>query len=94
MLELFAVGANASRFLQDLLYATNDRPLDIFERRFRLVLIYLVPIGGLAHVPASIALGRYSWLETLFTTAWLLALGLLVFAAWRRGFRRYESAMG
>jgi len=94
LLELVAIGADASRFLQDLLYATNDRPLDIFERRFRLFLIYVVPIGGLAHVPASIVLGRYSWLEALFAVAWLLALGLLVFGAWRRGFRRYESAMG
>jgi ABC-2 type transport system permease protein len=94
LLELVVVGANASRFLQDLLYATNDRPLDIFERRFRLLLIYVVPIGGLAHVPASIALGRYSWLEALFAIAWLFVFGLLVFAAWRRGFRRYESAMG
>jgi len=92
--ELVAVGADASRFLHDLLHASNDRPLDIFERRLRLFLIYIVPIGGLAHVPAAIALGRYSWQEGLFAVAWLLALGLLVFAAWTRGFRRYESAMG
>jgi ABC-2 type transport system permease protein len=94
LLELVAVGADGSRFLQDLLYASNDRPLDIFERRLRLFLIYVVPVGGLAHVPAAIVLGRYSWLEALFAVGWLFALGLLVFAAWTRGFRRYESAMG
>jgi ABC-type uncharacterized transport system permease subunit len=94
LLELFAIGGDASRFMQDLLYATNDRPLDVFERRLRLLLIYIVPIGGLAHVPAAIALGRYSALEALFAVAWLLALGLLLFAGWQRGFRRYESAMG
>jgi ABC-type uncharacterized transport system permease subunit len=45
-------------------------------------------------VPAAIALGRYSAREALFVVVWLLGLGLLVFAAWKRGFRRYESAMG
>ena len=94
LLELVAVGTDASRFLGDLFHASNDRPLDIFERRIRLFLLYIIPIGGLSYVPAAIVLGRYTWPEALLTVSWLIALGLLVFAAWKRGFRRYESAMG
>lgn len=94
LFELLAVGTDASRFLQDLFHATNDRPLDIFERRVRLLLLYVVPIGGLSYLPASIVLGRMGWAAALGSTAWLIAFGVLVFGAWKRGFRRYESAMG
>ena len=94
LFELFAVGADASRFLGDVFHATNDRPLDVFEQRVRALLLYVVPIGGLSYVPASIVLGRMGWLETAGSVAWLIAFGLAVFAAWTRGFRRYESAMG
>jgi ABC-2 type transport system permease protein len=94
LLELIAVGADASRFLGDIFHAANDRPVDVFDRRIRVFLLYIVPIGALSTVPAAIVLGRYSWPEALLTVSWLLLLGLLVFAAWKRGFRRYQSAMG
>jgi hypothetical protein len=33
-------------------------------------------------------------LESLAHTAWLVLLGWVVFAWWRRSFRRYQSALG
>ena len=68
--------------------------MDIFGRRLRAFLLYIVPVGALTQVPASMVLGRYSLLESLFATVWFVVLGLLVFAAWDRSFQRYESARG
>jgi ABC-2 type transport system permease protein len=92
--ELYVVGSDAARFLQDLLHSTSDRPLDIFERRLRLFLLYIVPVGALTQVPAQLVLGRYRALEGTLACVWLIALGLTVFWLWQRGFRRYESARG
>lgn len=60
----------------------------------RLFLLYIVPIGALTQLPASIVLGRYGLLESMAAAAWLFALGLMIFSLWNRSFRRYESAMG
>lgn len=92
--ELWAIGSDATRFLHELLFSATDRPMDIFGPRLRAFLLYIVPVGALTQVPASMVLGHYSVLEALAVTAWFIALGLLVFAAWDRSFRRYESARG
>jgi ABC-2 type transport system permease protein len=94
MLELWLLGSDAARFVHDLFHAAYDRPLDIFGARTRLFLLYIVPVGALSQVPASVVLGRYALLEAAAATAWLLVLGGLVFEAWHRSFKRYESAMG
>jgi ABC-type uncharacterized transport system permease subunit len=92
--ELYMVGSDATRFVHELLNSANDRPIDIFGARARLFLLYVIPVGAITQIPAGILLGRYSLLEAIATSAWLGVLGLLVIAAWNRGFRRYESAMG
>jgi ABC-type uncharacterized transport system permease subunit len=94
VLELAMVGSDFSRFMYDLLNATSDRPADIFDRRLRLFLMYVIPVGALSQVPAQMVLGRYTPLEALIAALWLITLGLAVFTAWKRSFRRYQSAMG
>lgn len=93
-LELRFIGSDISRFLQDILHSASDRPADIFERRIRTFLLYIVPVGALASVPAQLVLGRYTLLEGVLACSWLIALGVFVFNFWSRGFRRYESALG
>ena len=92
--EFWLLGSDVSRFLNDVLHAANDRPADIFGSRLRFLLLYLVPVGALAQIPASIVLGRESVTYGALASLWLFALGLLVFALWNRSLRRYESAMG
>jgi ABC-type uncharacterized transport system permease subunit len=92
--ELWLVGSELARFFHDLFNAAYDRPLDIFSARVRLFLLYVIPVGALTQVPASMVLGRYTLLEGVLASAWLVALGLLVFRAWNYSFRRYESALG
>jgi ABC-type uncharacterized transport system permease subunit len=94
ILELYFTGSEAARFVHDLFHAAYDRPLDIFSARVRHLLIYIVPVGALTQVPASIVLGRYDLLDAAFASVWLFGLGLLVFSAWNRSFKHYESAMG
>jgi ABC-2 type transport system permease protein len=92
--ELWFVGSDASAFFRDLFHSAADRPVDIFAARTRGFLLYVVPIGALSQLPAAIALGRYTPFESLLSVAWLVALGLALFALWAWSFRRYESAMG
>jgi ABC-2 type transport system permease protein len=94
ILEFWLLGSDAGRFIAELFHATSDRPVDVFGARMRSFLLFIVPVGALTQVPASIVLGRYSLLEGALASLWLFALGLLVFAVWNRSFRRYESALG
>ena len=92
--ELWLLGSEIGSFFRDVLYSTTDRPMDVFGARMRLFLLYIVPVGALTQVPASLVLGHYSALEAAAACAWLVALGLAVFAMWNRSLRRYESARG
>ncbi len=94
IVDLWMVGSDAGRFLQEMLHATADRPADVFGARLRTFLLYVIPVGALTQVPAALVLGRYGWGGGLLAVGWLVALGLAVFAAWNASFRRYESAMG
>lgn len=94
LLELYAIGSDATRFFHELFHSATDRPVDVFGARARAFLIYIVPVGALTQVPAAILLGDYSALEALATVAWLLAFGAVICKAWARAFRNYESAMG
>ncbi len=92
--EFYVLHSDLAHFLHEFFIAAADRPLDIFALRVRQFFLYLVPVGVLSHAPAALVLGRISPLAGLFHTLWLVVLGALVFRAWNRGFRRYESALG
>jgi ABC-2 type transport system permease protein len=92
--EFYVLHSDLSAFTHEMTMAGADRPLDIFDRRVRVFLLFLLPVGALSHFPASMVLGRYGAVEAGAYSAWMAAFGLWVFWFWRRSFRRYESAMG
>jgi len=91
--EFRALNSGLSNLGHEVLSAGSDRPLDIYGRRLRGFLLLALPLGALAHLPASMVLGRCGWLAAAAYSAWLLLLGTGVLKLWERGFRRYESAM-
>ena len=92
--EFHVLHSDLSNFTHEITMAGADRPLDIFDRRVRAFLIYLVPVGAMTHVPASMVLGRYGVGGALLHSGWMVLFGLGVFRWWRGSFRKYESAMG
>lgn len=92
-LEFLLVNSDLSRFFGEMANTAAGKPLDIYVRRVRQFLILVLPVGALAHVPASIVLGRVSIVGAIGQIAWLVLLGLAVFRIWNRSFHRYESAM-
>ena len=94
VLEFYFLNSDLGQFLRHFFMAAEDRPLDIFTRRVRRFLLYLVPVGAMAHMPAAIAIGKVGPGFGVLYLGWLFLVGLAVFAVWRASFRRYESAMG
>jgi ABC-2 type transport system permease protein len=92
--EFWFLNSDLGRTFSEVFGSIGSRPLDIYNRRVRMFFVLLVPIGFLAWLPASLMLGRIGPGAGLLHTAWIVAVGLLVFRLWNRGFRRYESAMG
>lgn len=92
--EFYVLNSDLSAFTHEITMAGADRPLDIFDRRVREFLLFALPVGAMTHFPASMVLGRYGVPASVAYTAWMALFGWAVFAFWRRGFRRYESALG
>ncbi|MBK7976515.1 MAG: ABC-2 family transporter protein [Deltaproteobacteria bacterium] len=94
LVDLWLLGSDAGQFVNEAIHAVADRPADVFGARVRTFLLYILPVGALTQVPAGMVLGRYTPLGAVVAVGWLGMLGVGMFAAWNRGFRRYESAMG
>lgn len=92
--EFFVLNSDIGSFTNEIVTSPTDRPLDIFGRRTRGFLIYLLPVGMLSHVPAAMVLGRVPWGWSLGYSLWLGVMGWGVFRFWKRSFRHYESALG
>ena len=92
-IEFHVLNSDLSMFLTHAFDPATTNPLDVFTARIRLFLLYIIPVGVMTHVPASMVLGRYDVLDGLLHTAWIAGFGLFAFALWTRGFRKYESAM-
>jgi len=94
LFEFRFLNSDLGHFLGEFFMPAVDRPLDIFALRIRQFLLFIIPVGALSYLPASLVLGRVSVGAGVLYTVWLLLLGLLVFRLWNRGFRHYESALG
>lgn len=92
--EFWFLDSDLGRFFNETFGTLGDRPIDIYGRRVRLFLLFLLPVGALSWFPASLLLGRLSPWMALAYSAWIAAFGWGIFRLWKRGFRRYESAMG
>lgn len=92
--EFYFVNSDLGRLFSESFTSLGERPLEIYHRRLRLFLVFLLPVAALAWVPASLVLGRIDALAALGYSAWFLGLGVGIVRFWRWSFRRYESAMG
>jgi ABC-2 type transport system permease protein len=92
--EFRAVNSDLSNLAWEVSMTLADRPMDVFPLRMRQLLTSLIPVAGLSTLPAALVLGRISPFEGLLHSVWIFALGVGVFAWWRRSFRHYASALG
>ena len=73
---------------------TSRYPGDIFRGVGKIIFTFIIPIGIIATVPASILTGRIGWgfaVTALIVGSVFLSTGLLV---WRKSIEHYSSASG
>ncbi|MCP3916631.1 MAG: hypothetical protein GY711_13830 [bacterium] len=92
--EFWFTNSDLGRFANISIGVAGDRPVDIYHRYVRRLLLFVLPTGAATWVPATLILGRLGPTAALGYTVFSLAFGFGVFRFWRFGFRRYESAMG
>jgi ABC-2 type transport system permease protein len=92
--ELHFVHSDLGMFLSHSLDVAAAQPLDVFGARIRAFLLWIVPVGVMTYVPASVVLGRMTLRTGLLHAAWIGLAGLAASRAWRASFKRYESALG
>ena len=57
-------------------------------------MLFVVPVAGIAWFPASLLLGRLDVTFAVLYPLVLIAFAIVVMRVFRRGMRRYESALG
>ena len=91
--EFIWVNGELSRVLNLLAVDVNDHPLDVYGRRGRAFLLYMLPLGAMNYAAASMWLGKCAQAEAVALSVFVPTLMVLSFALFARMFRRYESAM-
>lgn len=92
--ELFVLNSGVGHLFSHMLSNMAERPIDVYPTGIRRALLFVVPLAGISWYPTSLVLGR---LDPLFAALYPLVLvgfGWAVAFVFRRGLRRYESAMG
>ncbi len=94
VVEFWLLNSDVGHLVSMLVTSFGERPLEVYPGAVGRVLKFVLPVAGMAWFPASLVLGR---LDTGFALAYpllLVAFAVLVTRVFRRGLRRYESAMG
>ncbi len=94
LVELWVLNSDLGHLVSMFLSNLSERPLEIYPRLMMRMMIFVMPVAGVAWYPASLVLGR---LDPAFAALYplvLIAFAWLVMRGFRRGLRRYESAMG
>jgi ABC-2 type transport system permease protein len=91
--DLWVLNSDLGVVLSQSFDTAAVQPLDVFTAKMKAFLLFLVPVGVMTYVPASVVVGKMSWETAALHAAWMVGFGLLTFRAWRLSFRRYESAM-
>jgi len=92
--ELYVLNSGVGHLFAHMLSSMAERPIDVYPPGIRRVLMFVVPLAGTCWYPASLVLGRLDLAFAAGYPAVLLAFGWVTSAVFRRGLRRYESAMG
>ena len=91
--EFWLLNSDIGHLLSMFVSNFGERPLDVYPGGLKRVLTFVVPVAGIAWFPASLVLGR---LDPVFVALYplvLIAFAIVVARTFRRGLRRYESAM-
>lgn len=93
LVELWVLDSSVGHLASNLVSTLGDRPLEIYPNLLGRTLLFAIPIAGAAWYPASLVLGRLEPGFALLYPLVLVAFALVVTRTFRRGLRRYESAM-
>ncbi|MDG1050233.1 MAG: ABC-2 family transporter protein [Planctomycetota bacterium] len=92
--EFWLLNSDVGHLVSMLVSNFGERPLEVYPGALARVLKFVVPVAGMAWYPASLVLGRLELGFALGYPLVLAAFALVVLGLFRRGMRRYESAMG
>lgn len=92
--ELWVLNSDLGHIASMMLSNLGERPLEVYPGMMRRFLLFVMPVGALAWFPTSLVLGRLDPLATAGYPLVLLIFAQVVARIFRRGMRRYESAMG
>lgn len=93
-IELWVLNSDLGHVAAMLLGNLGERPLEVYPRGLKRFLLFVIPVGGIAWYPASLVLGRLTPAMALGYPLCIAAFGWVAIQVFRRGLRRYESAMG
>ena len=94
LLEFWLLNSDVGHLASLLVSNFGERPLEVYPRGVGRFLKFVVPVAGMGWYPASLVLGRLDTSFALLYPALLVGFAVLVARSFRRGLRRYESAMG
>ncbi len=94
VVEFWLLNSDVGHLVSMLVTSFGERPLEVYPGAVGRVLMFVLPVAGMAWYPASLVLGRLDPGFALGYPLVLIAFAVLVTRVFRRGLRRYESAMG
>lgn len=92
--ELWLLNSDLGHLMSMFMSNFGERPLDVYPKGIARFLMFVVPVAGIAWYPASLLLGRLDLAFALLYPLVLIAFAFVVMRLFRRGMRRYESALG
>ena len=94
LVELWVTNSDLGHLSSMIFNSLGERPLDVYPTGMRRFLTFIMPVAGTAWYPASLVLGKLSPAMALGFPVVLVVFGWVVSRVFRRGLRRYDSAMG
>jgi ABC-2 type transport system permease protein len=94
VVEFWLLNSDVGHLVSMLLSNFGERPLEVYPSAIGRLLKFVLPVAGMAWYPASLVLGRLDPAFALAYPVLLVGFAALVVRVFRRGLRRYESAMG
>ncbi|MEL6907384.1 MAG: ABC-2 family transporter protein [Planctomycetota bacterium] len=92
--ELFVLHSGIGHLVSHIAGSLGERPLEVYPSALSRFLLFVLPVGATAWYPSSLLLGK---LDLPFAAVYPLATVTFAWVAatvFRRGLRRYDSAMG
>lgn len=94
LIELWVLHSDVGHVVSGFVSNLGERPLEIYPRLMMRAMLFVLPVAALGWYPASLVLGRMDPRFGALYPLFLVAFAWAVLRIFRRGLRRYESAMG